>query len=184
TATTSEYLGDPVLFDFCAQIAMGDALVRAEVLQTDAVQVAVWDGAHRGNTAGTEVDVSRWRAIGKRSIVVEVGKETAPTEPSADPVHRRIRALVFADYAGFSTLSDAQVVAFQDLVMCSLARTVARFESHLLSGRTWGDGLYLVFDDICAAAECALSLQATVGEMDLVRMGLGGLRGMRVAAHA
>lgn len=41
----------------------------------------------------------------------------------------------------------------------------------------------LVFDDI-SAAECALALQDTVKGIDLARVGLSGLRGMRVAAHA
>jgi adenylate cyclase len=184
TATSGEYLDDPTMFDFCSRIAMGDALVRADVLQTRAFQVAVWDGGGHGGPAGTEVDVARWRATGNETMIVEVGEGAPPPSSLATPGLRRIRGLVFADFAGFSTLSDAQTIIFQDTVMASLAKVVARFDDQMLSGRTWGDGVYLVFEDISAAAECALALQRAVDSIDFEGMGLPGLRGMRVAAHA
>lgn len=184
TATASEYLDDPILFDFCAQLAMGDALVRADVLQAEPVQVAVWDGRGHGGSAGTEVDVARWRATGNRSMVIEVGQDSLPPNGGPHEAKRQIRGLVFADFAGFSSLSDAQVVTFQEVVMNSMAKVVSRFDSELLSGRTWGDGLHLVFGDICSAAECALALQGAVQEIDFTGLGLPGIRGMRVAAHA
>ena len=184
TATGSEYLDDPVLFDFCSQIAMGDAIVRADALQTEAIQVAVWDGARHGGPVGTEVDVARWRASGNRSIVIGIDGGSPPVPSQSTSTKREIRGLVFADFAGFSSLSDAQVVSFQEEVMGSLAEAVAGYDANLLSGRTWGDGLYLVFDDIRAAARCALSLQGVVNDIDFEAIGLRGLRGMRVAAHA
>jgi adenylate cyclase len=183
TAVSSEYLDDPVLFDFCARIAMGDALVRADLLQTGAVQVAVWDGAHTGGPAGTEVDIRRWRATGRQSVVIGVGDGT-PEPYRADAAKRQVRGLVFADFAGFSKLSDAQTVRFQDLVMGALSRVVATHETELLAGRTWGDGIYLVFADVTVAARCALELQEAVKGIDFDSSGLGSIRGMRIAAHA
>lgn len=183
-ATDAEYLDDPTLFDFCAQIAMGDALVRADALQTEAIQVSVWDGASHGGPAGTEVDVSRWKGTGNRAIVIGVGENVPPAEPPKSHSRRKVRGLVFADFAGFSALSDAQIITFQEKVMGALAKVVSGFNAEILSGRTWGDGLYLVFGDICAAASCSLALQATVDEIDFSALGLQGLRGMRVAAHA
>ncbi len=97
---------------------------------------------------------------------------------------RRIRSIVYADFAGFSTLTDAQLIVFQDNVMGGLAAAIEPFKAQLLSGRTWGDSLYLVLDDIGAAADCALALQDRIGDMDFGAMGLPTLRGMRVAAHA
>ena len=51
-------------------------------------------------------------------------------------------------------------------------------------GRTWGDGIYLVFEDVRTAAECALLLQEAVHAMDFTAMGLATIRGLRMAAHA
>jgi hypothetical protein len=163
---------------------MGTTLMRASFLEADSCQVAVWDGVPTGGTAGTAVDIAHWRGTGRPSTVISVGADTQPPEsPPAKPL-RRIRGIVFADFAGFSTLSDAQLITFQDLVMGGLATAIEPFQPQLLSGRTWGDGLYLVFEDVAAAAECALALQEMIGAMDFEEMGLAGIRGIRVAAHA
>ena len=184
SATTGEYLNDPTLFDFCAQIAMGDALVRADDLQSEAFQVAVWDGAGHGGAAGTEVDAARWKANGKETVVVEVGSGEPPSPNLGGGGRRQVRGLVFADFAGFSTLTDAQIIVFQEEVMGRLSSVVSRFDGELMSGRTWGDGLHLVFSDVAPAASCALALQAEVNQLDFNGLGLGGVRGMRIAAHA
>lgn len=182
-ATSGEYLDDPVLFDFCARIAMGDALVRAGHLEADVHQVAVWDGFANNGVAGTAVDVARWQGAGHPSTVVRVGTGP-PAEGTVAEPKRHIRALLFADFAGFSRLSDGQVAVFQERVMSRLAKSVEACQPHLLSGRTWGDGLYLVLDDVGAAADCALKLQELVRGLDFAELGLAGLRGLRVAAHA
>lgn len=182
-ATASEYLDDPILFDFCSRIAMGDALMRARHLETEVHQVAVWDGHATGDAAGTAVDVARWQGTGYPSTVIQVSSEARVTRTTEVP-RRRIRALIFADFAGFSALSDGQVAVFQEQVMSRLAATVEHAQPHLLSGRTWGDGMYLVLDDVAAAADCALTLQEAVLAMDFPSHGLPGLRGLRVAAHA
>jgi DNA-binding SARP family transcriptional activator len=184
TAIHGEYLDDPTLFDFCARIAMGDALVRARQLEADVCQVAVWDGIETGQTAGTSVDVARWKAGGYPSTVIPAGATAlAANGPAALP-KRQIRALLFADFAGFSRLSDAQVLLFQEKVMSEIGRTVEKFGAHVLSGRTWGDGLYLVFSEVEEAAQCALDLQTSISQIDFEAAGLRGLRGLRLAAHA
>ena len=76
-ASTGEYLDDPVMFDFCARIAMGNTLLRARYLETDAHQVAVWDGTPSDGVAGTAVDVRSWSSTGAPSTVSPV----TPGEP-------------------------------------------------------------------------------------------------------
>ncbi len=184
TANPGEYLNDPVLFDFCAQIAMGRTLMKAKDVESEAHQVAVWDGIETNGPAGTAVDVSRWRGTGRSTSVISV--EPASTKPAggAEDSIRQVRAIVFGDFAGFSTLTDAQHMVFQEEVMGGVARCIDPFRESILSSRTWGDGIYLVLDDIGAAAGCALAIQDAVRDMDFEKMGLPSLRSIRVAAHA
>jgi CRP-like cAMP-binding protein len=63
-ATHADFLDDPVLFDYGAQVAMGLALIRARHLEADPHQIAVWDGGDPRGEAGTAVDVARWEAAG------------------------------------------------------------------------------------------------------------------------
>ncbi|MDH3247445.1 MAG: cyclic nucleotide-binding domain-containing protein [Acidimicrobiia bacterium] len=183
--SSGEYLDDPVMFDFCARIAMGDALIRARMLETNAHQVAVWDGTPSYGVAGTAVDVRTWGATGAPATVISVNRgDSVPGADTDQRDRRHIRAIVFADFAGFSKLSDAQLVAFQGHVMKEMAHRLEPYRPELLSGRTWGDGIYLVFSDVAGAAECALDLVSAVSEFDMAGAGLPELRGLRVAAHA
>ena len=183
TATSGEFLDDPVLFDFCARIAMGDALIRGRDIDSAVHQVAVWDGVPTAGAAGTALDVANWQAAGRETTVVGV-ERSGPHIPSKSEPRREVRGLIFGDFAGFSTLSDAQVLVFQEEVMGGLARAIAPFRRHVLSSNTWGDGLYMVLDGVSAAAECALAIQEEIVQMDFGAMGLGSLGNMRVAAHA
>lgn len=183
-ASTGEYLDDPVMFDFCARIAMGDALLRARYLEAEPHQVAVWDGTPSGGVAGTAIDVRNWSATGAQSTVITVtpGAASAGSPELEHP--RSIRSVIFADFAGFSKLTDAQRLRFQEMVMHRLAARIEPYRPQILSGNTWGDAIHLVFGDVAGAAECALDLVAAVGEIDLVEAGLPQLRGLRIAAHA
>jgi DNA-binding SARP family transcriptional activator len=185
TAISGEYLDDPTLFDFCSQIAMGDAVIRARLLETDVHQVAVWDGVASNGSAGTAVDVARWRDGGRSSVVIDIEPADTDHAGSGDEESlRHIRGIVFGDFAGYSTLSDAQLITFQDEVMTGVAEAIEPYRQRILSGRTWGDGIYLVFDDIGTAASCALTILDRVAEMDFEGMSLPTLRSMRIAAHA
>ncbi len=183
TASRAEFMGDPVLFDFCARIAMGNALMRAAYVEAPAHQVAVWDGRHTGGTAGTSVDVETWKEAGLPSTVIPVTPAGAGPAGS-DSALRRIRGIVFADFAGFSALSDSQVLTFHQDVMAIVADTLLPYRPAILASRTWGDGIHLIFADVASAARCALDLQRAVAAVDFRALGLGPIHGLRVAAHA
>lgn len=182
--TASGAIEDPVLYDYCARVAMGDALIHARHLQAEAHQVAVWDGTPSTGVAGTGVDVQHWRGTGRASTIISVTAGPGQTTPPTSARERRIRSVLFADFAGFSRLTDRQVDRFQREVMATVSAVLAGYRDHILSSRTWGDGIYLVLDDVAAAARCALDLRDVAGRLDFSDMGLPELRGLRVAAHA
>lgn len=63
-ATDDAYLGDEVLFQYCGELAMGLALLRARYLDSEVRQLAVWDGERAIGRAGTASDVAAWRRRG------------------------------------------------------------------------------------------------------------------------
>ena len=182
-ALPGEATGDPITFDYAAQIAMGEALIRARHLETTAHQVAIWDGGEATEGAGTAIDVSRWRRAHMPGTTIPVHANRRGNGQGS-PTSRSVKALVFGDFAGFSRLTDQQVHRFQEKVMSALGARIADSGQALLSGRTWGDGFYLVFDTVSTAAHCSLSLQEFVSEVDFAGEGLGAVRGLRLAAHA
>ena len=84
-ATVDAYLDDDVLFAYCAELAMGLALVRARHLDSDVHQLALWDGEAPAGVAGTAADVARWRRTGHDVVVVAPGKPI----PARSPVRYR-----------------------------------------------------------------------------------------------
>ncbi len=152
------------------------------------------------DVTGTAVDLARWRDLGRASHVIatsgprsgELGGTGAlsadadarpPPDSPPHPAGRMIRAMLFADIAGFSTLDDNQLPVFMSVVMGALADVIVQFDRALISRNTWGDGIYLVFRDVASAASCALAMQQAVRDLDFASLGLGGLHGLRIGAH-
>jgi class 3 adenylate cyclase len=184
-ATSGRYLDDPELFAYCSRVAMGHALIRADFLAASAEQLAVWDGCEPEGAAGTAVDVAAWARTGRPTHVVPVSGDGAPApSPDGKGAGRVVRAMLFADLAGFGRLDDSHIPSFLDAVMQPLASVIERFDPSIRFRNTWGDGIYLVFDDVVSAAACALEMQAVLEAIDLDAASLPRHLAMRVAAHA
>ena len=161
------------------------ALLRASYLATTVSQLAVWDGKPAAGPAGTAVDISAWERTGCTRHVISVDGGDPRANGKDDPAEgaRSVRAMIFADVQGFSRLSEGQVPAFVDHVLSALAATIDSYADAVRFRNTWGDGIYLVFDDVAVAARCALALQDTMRSVDLAALGLPPLA-LRVGAHA
>jgi class 3 adenylate cyclase len=198
-ATVDAYLGDDVLYGYCAELAMGLALVRARHLDSDAHQLALWDGEAPTGVAGTAADVDRWIKTGHHVVVVAPQKRTSPaaasdagangTRDQSSPIPRRqyprrvIRAMLIGDVSGFSKLSDEQLPTFAEVVLGAFARVLGDHDSDIEYRNTWGDALYVVLSGAPAAARCALDLQDAVAELDLAGVGLPLHLAFRLSGH-
>lgn len=188
-ASAMRYVVDPNQFAFGSEVAMGLARLRAAQVGSEAVQLAVWDGVPSHGVAGTGADVARWRASGGRTVVIDGAGLPRPNAASAFPAPpdvdapRALRVMVFTDFKGFSGLPEAVVPAFWRGVMGRCADVLAPFGSRITSRNTWGDALYLSFDEITTAAEALVSLSEAMAALDLAELGLPAGGGMRIAAH-
>jgi class 3 adenylate cyclase len=91
--------------------------------------------------------------------------------------------MLFGDIHGFSKLTDSQLPTFVSVLLGTIARVTERFADDLLLKNTWGDGLFLVFDDASKAADCALSLQEELAALDLAAVGLPNTLALRLGGH-
>jgi hypothetical protein len=185
-ATEDRYLDDDYLFGYCSQLAMGLALLRARHMSASVEQIVVWDGEPSAGPAGTAADIAIWQHAGLPRKVIPVGNGFQPAvSPPATPrgIKRQPHAMLFGDVHGFSKLRDDQIPPFIDRVLGCFARVVDRHRVDIRLANTWGDGLFLVFDDAGKAAGCALELQEVVGELDMVAHGLPADMGLRIGLH-
>jgi class 3 adenylate cyclase len=185
-ATEDQYLGDDDLFTYSGQLAMGLALLRARHMSATAEQIVVWDGNSPIGPAGTAVDMANWQHSGMPQRVIPVGNGYRPTNDrsvSRRDFERRPCAMLFGDMHGFSRLRDEQLPGFITLILGCFAQVIDRNREHILLANTWGDGLFLVFDDAGRAAGCALELQEAVSQIDLSGNGLSTEMALRIGVH-
>lgn len=181
------YFGDPAQYGYGSRIAMGLARLRARHIGADVVQVAIWDGAAVTGPAGTGADVRAWTSRRGRVRVVDPGKVDRglrrPEARAASGFERVLAAIVFTDFAGFSTLSEDALPAFWSGVMQRVADALDAHGDAVQSRNSWGDALYAVLDSAPIAARLGLELQAALADLDYSAMGLDGGGRMRIGIH-
>ena len=91
-------------------------------------------------------------------------------------------SILFSDLSGFSRLSEKEMGLFFEIVLDRLTHIITK-EKPLVSN-TWGDALYLVFDNTDAAARCALAIRDTVKNTDWKSCHITKDLKIRIALHA
>ncbi|MBX3562262.1 MAG: adenylate/guanylate cyclase domain-containing protein [Sphingomonas sp.] len=185
-ASEMEFFGDPAQYGYGSRMAMGLAQLRARHLGAEPVQVAIWDGEDSNGPAGTGADVAAWRGSGGRVIaiepdVVDRALDRPPPRVASDRA-RALAAILFTDFAGFSTLKETALPAFWDGVMRRVADVLDTHGAGIECRNSWGDALYAVASSATLAAEVALELQDALADVDYTTLGLA-TGGMRVGAH-
>jgi class 3 adenylate cyclase len=188
-STEDRHLGHDHLFEYGGQLAMGLTVLMAQQLQTLPLQVALWDGVHSSGVAGTVKNLWIWERTGHQRQVISSGaalgdRSVADYSPPPPPSDLRItRAMLFGDVKGFSKLSDADIPNFAKVVMGGVAEVIARYDGQLALKNSWGDGIFLVFDDAGQAADCALAMQEFMAGLDLAAAKLPSHISLRIGAH-
>ncbi|MGH1560659.1 adenylate/guanylate cyclase domain-containing protein [Caulobacter segnis] len=185
-ASQDPYLGDEQVFAYSSQVAMGCAVLRAQTLSTEAIQLAVWDGRETGGPSGVSYDLAYWARSGRRRAVIPIERAPPPHRAAGaqdEPARRAMKAMLFADVQGFGALRDDQIPAFIETVMGRIARAVGGLDARPTHIETWGDGLFLVFDRPIDAALAALALLEAHKALDLRSLGLPRGLGLRIAGH-
>jgi class 3 adenylate cyclase len=189
-ATEGDFIGDAGVFAYTSHLAMGLAMLRAQQFASEPIQIAVWDGEKTGEKAGTFTDIKAWRSHGLKSITIESESNRVPVAAAAaqaekSPLPRRqVRAIMFGDFHGFSRLSDRQMLTFYDHVMPALAKVLDQHGAAIATRNTWGDGLFVVFTALGAAARCALDIQSALAKLEMQSAGLPPTLALRLGLDA
>ncbi|MCW5771221.1 MAG: hypothetical protein KIT16_06265 [Rhodospirillaceae bacterium] len=200
-ATEGEYLGDEMLFAYGSQLAMGLALLRAQNLEADAVQLAVWDGEESLGRAGTSIDIRTWTERGRRTEIISLDNNPVtgrlpPTHPIASEdgsrvltawkygdVTRELHAIMFGDVVGFSQVPERLLPVFQKEFMGTISATLDTFGRDVLYRNSWGDAVYAILDTPEAGARCALEIQQALKQLNLRQLGFHHPLELRLAVH-
>jgi adenylate cyclase len=191
-ATEDEYVGGGEVFAYASRLAMGLTILRAQQIASEPIQLAVWDRQEAGETAGTFANIRTWQSRGLKTLTINsegniaadirnAGEQQQPHHPLPP---RKVRAIMFGDFHGFSQLSDRQMLSFYDHVVLRIATVLDKYGSEIATRNTWGDGLFVVFSELAAAAHCALDLQQALAKLDYHSFGLPSTLGFRLGLDA
>lgn len=187
---------DPLPQDYAYtnELVLGVACLRAESLGGDVHALAVWNEEAGDGIGGTAHAVGLWRSCG---VVVSVlhpqaGVEKTDVNPSLElcttgfALQPMTKAILFADFKGFSKLSEDRVQLFFDIVFGAVAEIVDAHAVNALARNTWGDGLFLVYHAASDVADIALKICEWLDQNRnaLVEMGLPADLAVRIALHA
>jgi class 3 adenylate cyclase len=195
-----------VAYDYANGILHGLAIIHARRLATELRQLAVWNGERGEGPGGTADVINHWSKAGKRIDVIPV-PEVCPARPleslgwtipppfpqpidqSLDSASIRdfgtqIAALLFADVVGFSKLDEEQIPVFVREFLQLVADLLNRRGYSTEKRNTWGDGIYLVFDEIRDAGLFALELGEHIKAKNWLGLGLPEHLSLRTALHA
>jgi class 3 adenylate cyclase len=169
--TQASCMDESVNRDFARLRAHGAGLLRAERLDAE---LHVWPKQNFPCPYPTLNQESGLVAAGPvRRATGEVGGETYA-----------IRAMLFGDVKGYSKLSDVELLQFTRQFMTRIAAVLVDHSSGILSRRTAGDGLFLVFADLETAAQVALQLRDMVAGTRWEECELPANLGIRISLDA
>jgi hypothetical protein len=209
-ATDENHLGDDTLFEYAARLVEGFSMLRAAQLETSPSLLCVLDASSAERVGGTRASCERWRRNINEPHVIDLhalhatasgaapaAPETTPSPPRARPgptmrqdpegpnrPYRSWKTLMFADFAGFSRVHDAFAPQFHEHFLRIGAMQIAESPVKPLDAKTWGDGLYVVFDSPQDGAEFALGFLDRTLDVDWTVAGLSSTSRIRVALHA
>ena len=186
-ATEGKFLSDESLFMYGAELAMGLALLRADGLSTGLKMAVVYD-EQGGTGVGTDGSITAWTDLGLPYHVIATQGSIGPrpAQGKKTPERRRRRnphAILFGDVVGFSKLKEEDVPDFHDKFMKRISDTLKTFGKDVLYRNSWGDAIYVVFQDAVQAARFALSIQGIIEEMKYTPKGTSKTLRLRLGGH-
>jgi hypothetical protein len=156
---------------YCNDCMNGMALYRAETIGSQIKPIAVWDGKKGDGLGGTSSFVHFWRSRQHPVEIIDLSRisgisYTDPPEEhhsfAFDEVkvsqgQQAVKTLLFADVVGYSKIPEEQIEYFAPEFLGMISQLIAQPPRPVLTN-TWGDAIYLVFDDPVAAGTVALRL--------------------------
>jgi len=199
-ATSEPYLGSEGLYAFTNQMIQGLAVMRARERVSAPKALILIDRTMSGQAGGAESFEQSWRDACHESVEIDLGPlriQHAPIVPRlsekiAAPapmgsLQRPVKAMLFADVAGFSKISEWDLSRFL-LEYSNYLRMLFASDIGLQAkyANSWGDGLYVVFDDASDATAFAMELvDPTFGKQPKwSEYDLGTTNPFRVGLHA
>lgn len=183
-------------FEFVNIICLGMGQFRSRNLGTDLIVLAARDAestVHPGGTAyAIRGNISQNLNIEYIHLSQLRGKQNEAENDidnnkviETDQAKRHLYLpLMFADVEGYSKLDEAQLISFSLNFLKVISDIIKAYDGNIISKKTQGDGLFIVFDSIETAVALAKALNDTVNQTDWSKYGLPKKMAFRISLDA
>ncbi len=195
--TSTDILAD---LEFAYMFSDGVVALRAQQLDThirfvafrhgrgDRVQSDTVSLAHYWTSQGRKIDWLDCREPGRSTEAARSHPAQADSPSFGErwraEFPKEIRAMLFADVKSYSKIGERQVILFSHHFLEKIAEAAQAHQDHVVVAETAGDGIFLVFRDLVAAASCALDIRDKVASFDWETCGLPKEIGIRISLDA
>jgi len=186
--TESEFLSDGALFNFCSDVTMGMAIMRANSLHVKPMQLAVWDHNMSSRSRGTYSNILKWEKLNHSAEIIPsatiIPKQYLHKSSGNHPTTlREPHAILFSDVRGFSKLCDRDILWYYNVLQPVMAEVIDEFRADVQHLNTWGDAIYLVIEKASTAAKIAIALNDAMDKIDQTNLNLQEPLLMRIGLH-
>ena len=195
--TQEPYLGSTELFALANTVLQGLAVLRSRERASEPAAIVLIDRSSAAQAGGTADFVRTWEKAGYKADEIDLAALRAahPSGPPADEcpaeplamctLPRPVKAMLFADVEGYSSIPEWELpeflTAYSEFLRGLFETAAGKLAKY---ANTWGDGLYVVFDDTADAAAFAVELIEPAGRApDWAAFGLGPTNPVRVGLH-
>ncbi|NES99087.1 MAG: DUF4071 domain-containing protein [Sphaerospermopsis sp. SIO1G1] len=197
---------NPVLYEYANRVIHGLGKMRAELLDTELLNLAVWDGKASNTIGGTASTIQMWQDWGYKPEIINLQSlkqvsgvdtnlfnisensqlEIHPQYPYHDQSEhsKKLMALLFADVVKYSKLTEEQIPKYIKHFLGSVGEIEAQSKHLPCFKNTWGDAFYYVFADVNAAGNFALDLCDLIQHTNWSEKGLPENLNLRISLHA
>ncbi|MBD2353952.1 DUF4071 domain-containing protein [Tolypothrix sp. FACHB-123] len=191
-----------ILYEYANRVVHGLGKMRAELLDTELIHLAVWDGQPGDGSGGTAWTIETWQAWGYEVEIINLKlmqntavkdnillRDRQPQininqQSSNQTESREVMALLFADVVKYSTLTEEQIPRYVEYFLGAVAELEAKSNYASLVKNTWGDALYYVFPSVTDAGNFALDLCDLIQHTNWLEKGLPENLNLRISLHA
>jgi class 3 adenylate cyclase/tetratricopeptide (TPR) repeat protein len=196
-ANPYEHAGSEAVLEYGNQLLLGLATLKAKILDTDVIPIAVWNGLPGDGPGGTASCIDIWRGSGHKVEIVPLGEEEPKKlsgrqmelmelqpHPIPRPFTQKIKAILFADVVGYSRLTEPEIPRYLKHFMGGIAEMMKQSKHRPEIKNTWGDALFMVFKSIHDAGIFSVELQSFVRKSQWREWGLLSDLHVRIGLHA
>ena len=182
------------IYEFVNKLILGAAELEAANLNSPVKTATVWDGSQPVSVGGAADCIALWKKAGfdldfwihsGTGELVPPEELVNPNDPcSKESEPQSIKAILFADVVGFSSLADYHLPEFFNEFLKRIADRVVALDIEPLASNSWGDAYYLVFATVREAGLFALAFQKAIEEENWDPVGKGKPLRFRIALNA